>query len=62
MPKKVAIVGAGYIAIELAGIFKTLGAEVTLFIRQAEFLRSFDSCIREGVMQCRASFFKLIIP
>jgi glutathione reductase (NADPH) len=52
MPKKVAIAGAGYIAIELAGIFKTLGAEVSLFIRQNEFLRSFDSIIREGVMQC----------
>ena len=51
MPKKVAIAGAGYIAVELAGIFKALGAEVSLFIRQGEFLRSFDSCIREGVMQ-----------
>jgi glutathione reductase (NADPH) len=52
MPKKVAIAGAGYIAIELAGIFKTLGAEVSLFIRHNEFLRSFDDIIREGVMQC----------
>ncbi len=57
MPKKVAIAGAGYIAVELAGIFKALGAEVTLFIRQGEFLRSFDSCIREGVMQCNGKFF-----
>ena len=56
MPKRVAIAGAGYIAVELAGIFKTLGAEVTLFIRQAEFLRSFDSSIREGVMQCNVPF------
>lgn len=52
MPKKVAIAGAGYIAVELAGIFKSLGAEVSLIIRQKEFLRSFDSCIREGVMEC----------
>ncbi|KAJ3302549.1 hypothetical protein HDV03_004865 [Kappamyces sp. JEL0829] len=51
MPKKVAIAGAGYIAIELAGIFRTLGAEVSLYIRQQEFLRSFDNSIREGVMQ-----------
>ena len=52
IPKKVAIAGAGYIAVELAGIFKTLGAEVTLFIRQNEVLRFFDTIIREGVMQC----------
>ncbi len=57
LPKKVAIAGAGYIAVELAGIFKILGAEVSLFIRQSEFLRSFDSCIREGVMQCKKLIF-----
>jgi glutathione reductase (NADPH) len=51
LPKKVAIAGAGYIAIELAGIFNALGSEVSLFIRQSEFLRSFDSIIRQGVMQ-----------
>lgn len=51
LPKKVAIVGAGYIAVELAGIFSTLGAKVSLLIRKGEVLRTFDSCIRDGVMQ-----------
>jgi glutathione reductase (NADPH) len=51
LPKKVAIAGAGYIAIELAGIFNALGSQVSLFIRQSEFLRSFDSVIRQGIMQ-----------
>ncbi|KAJ3092979.1 hypothetical protein HK102_013771 [Quaeritorhiza haematococci] len=50
LPKKVAIAGAGYIAIEIAGVFKALGSEVSLFIRKPEFLRSFDSIIRETVM------------
>jgi glutathione reductase (NADPH) len=49
LPKKVALVGAGYIAIELAGIFAALGSDVTLIIRQKEFLRSFDNVIREAV-------------
>jgi glutathione reductase (NADPH) len=39
LPKKVAIVGAGYIAVELAGIFASLGSEVTLFVRQDSYLR-----------------------
>ena len=51
LPKKVAICGAGYIAVELAGILKVLGSDVTMFIRQDEFLRSFDDCIRETIMQ-----------
>lgn len=51
MPQKVAIVGAGYIAVELAGIFLHLGAKVTMFIRHSEFLRTFDDIIRTTVME-----------
>jgi len=47
LPKKVALVGAGYIAVELAGIFNALGSETHLFIRQDHFLRSFDPMIQE---------------
>ncbi|KAJ3073996.1 Glutathione reductase [Podochytrium sp. JEL0797] len=50
MPKKVALAGAGYIAVELAGIFHALGADVTLFIRYKEFLRTFDKDIKDTVM------------
>ncbi|KAI8806845.1 hypothetical protein BJ742DRAFT_854729 [Cladochytrium replicatum] len=51
LPKKVAVAGAGYIAIELAGILRVLGADVTLYIRHVDFLRAFDSVIRETVMK-----------
>lgn len=46
-PKRVAIVGAGYIAVELAGIFHSLGSETHLIIRGETVLRSFDTTIQE---------------
>src|SRR5579862_9736311 len=45
LPKKIAIVGAGYIAIELASILNQLGAEVSLLIRHDIPLRHFDSLL-----------------
>lgn len=51
LPKNVAVVGAGYIAVELAGIFASLGSNVTLLIRREEFLRPFDSMLRETLME-----------
>eukprot|EP01091_Cochliopodium_minus_P015568 TRINITY_DN557_c0_g1_i1.p1 TRINITY_DN557_c0_g1~~TRINITY_DN557_c0_g1_i1.p1 ORF type:complete len:485 (-),score=161.37 TRINITY_DN557_c0_g1_i1:142-1509(-) len=47
LPKKVCVVGAGYIAVELAGIFHKLGSDTTLAIRQNTFLREFDSMLSE---------------
>jgi len=49
LPKKVALVGAGYIAVEFAGMFNALGVETHLFIRYNTFLRSFDPMIQETV-------------
>jgi glutathione reductase (NADPH) len=49
LPKKVALVGAGYIAVEFAGMFNALGVETHLFIRHNTFLRHFDPMIQEGV-------------
>jgi glutathione reductase (NADPH) len=49
-PKKVAIVGAGYIAVEFAGMFEALGTETHLFIRHETFLRTFDPIIQEKVV------------
>lgn len=46
-PKRVAVVGAGYIAVELAGVLNTLGSETHLIIRQDHFLRTFDPTIYE---------------
>ncbi|KAI1210497.1 uncharacterized protein F4807DRAFT_423606 [Annulohypoxylon truncatum] len=49
LPKKVALVGAGYIAVEFAGMFNALGTETHLFIRHKTFLRAFDPMIQDGV-------------
>eukprot|EP01052_Picozoa_sp_SAG31_P020240 SAG31_NODE_1513_length_8045_cov_5.748804_4_plen_459_part_00 len=43
LPKKAAVVGAGYIAVELAGVLNTLGSSVDLFVRGGGALRRFDS-------------------
>ncbi|GAB7345477.1 hypothetical protein MBLNU457_3804t1 [Dothideomycetes sp. NU457] len=48
-PKKVAVIGAGYIAVEMAGMFHALGTETHLFIRHDTFLRTFDPMIQEKV-------------
>jgi glutathione reductase (NADPH) len=50
-PKKVAVVGAGYIAVEFAGLLNALGSEVSLFLRRSEFLRQFDHSIRANLMK-----------
>eukprot|EP01095_Lingulamoeba_sp_RSL-Kostka_P006325 TRINITY_DN197_c4_g1_i1.p1 TRINITY_DN197_c4_g1~~TRINITY_DN197_c4_g1_i1.p1 ORF type:complete len:529 (+),score=214.29 TRINITY_DN197_c4_g1_i1:31-1617(+) len=50
LPKKIAIVGAGYIAVELAGILATLGSDVTLIIRNDKALRSFDDMLSDYLM------------
>lgn len=48
-PKRVAVIGAGYIAVELAGIFHTLGTETHLIIRGETVLRTFDPTIQETI-------------
>jgi glutathione reductase (NADPH) len=48
-PKKVALVGAGYIAVEFAGMFNALGTETHLFIRHEKFLRSFDPMVQDAI-------------
>ena len=45
-PKRVAVVGGGYIAVEFAGIFNGLGAKTTLFYRGEQILRGFDADVR----------------
>jgi len=46
-PKRVAVIGAGYIAVELAGIFNALGTETHLLIRGETVLRTFDPTLQE---------------
>ena len=50
-PRHITIVGGGYIAVEFAGIFKGLGAEVTQLYRGPLFLRGFDDDIRRHAAQ-----------
>lgn len=50
-PKAVAVVGAGYIAVELAGMFNALGTDTRLFIRHDSVLRSFDPVIGETITE-----------
>jgi len=42
-PRRVAIVGGGYVAVELAGIFRALGSDVTVFVRGQQLMHGFDS-------------------
>tara|TARA_B100001123_G_scaffold216124_1_gene243997 strand:- start:474 stop:1826 length:1353 start_codon:yes stop_codon:yes gene_type:complete len=51
LPKKVTIVGGGYIAVEFAGILHGYGAEVTQLYRGDLFLRGFDQDIRRHLAQ-----------
>jgi len=46
LPKRVLIVGGGYVAVEFAGIFNGLGAEVTMSYRGEQILRGFDDDVR----------------
>ena len=48
-PRRIIIVGGGYIAVEFAGIFHGLGSEVTLLYRGTEILRGFDADLRKGL-------------
>ena len=51
MPKRVAVVGAGYIAVEIAGVMNALGAETHLFVRKHAPLRTFDPLIVETLVE-----------
>lgn len=50
-PDRVAIVGAGYIAVELAGMLRALGSEVHLVLRRDGVLRAFDGDLQGAVME-----------
>ncbi len=50
LPRRVAVVGSGYIAVELAGVLRSLGSDVTLCIRHEALLRHFDALLGEKLM------------
>jgi len=50
-PERVAIVGGGYIAVEIAGVFAALGSRVSLLLRGDRLLRDFEPMLGEGLMK-----------
>ena len=50
-PDRVAVIGSGYIAVELAGVLCGLGAQVKQFVRYDSVLRSFDSMLSGRLME-----------
>ncbi len=51
LPRRVVVVGSGYVSVELGGVFAALGAKVTMVIRGETVLRSFDAMLGAGVMK-----------
>ncbi|MFP1763508.1 glutathione-disulfide reductase [Lonsdalea quercina] len=51
LPRRVAVVGAGYIAVEIAGVLNALGAETHLFVRKHAPLRQFDPLIVDTLVE-----------
>lgn len=58
-PRRVVIVGGGFIATELAGVFRGLGSSVTLIHRGDLLLKGFDQDIREFYTDCASHEFDL---
>ena len=50
LPSSIAVIGAGYIAVEMAGLLHGLGVKTDLFVRGDRPLRSFDSYIVDGLI------------
>jgi glutathione reductase (NADPH) len=50
-PEKVAVVGAGYIAVELAGVLHALGSESHLLVRKEKPLRNFDDMLSDTLVE-----------
>lgn len=50
-PERVAILGSGYVAVELGGAFAALGSRVSLFMRHDRALRSFDAMLSQALMK-----------
>lgn len=51
LPQSVAVIGAGYIAVEMAGVLHQLGVKTDLFVRKDRPLRNFDNYIIDALME-----------
>ena len=54
-PNRVAVLGAGYIAVELAGVLNALGSDTHLLVRKHKPLRSFDDMLSDTLVEIMAS-------
>ena len=50
-PKSVAIIGAGYVAVELAGVLQALGTQVEMFVRGQRLLEGFDEELTTDLLE-----------
>ncbi len=50
-PERVLIAGSGYVAVELAGVFRALGSQVQIVVRREGIVRSFDPMLGSELMQ-----------
>ncbi|MFQ5635214.1 MAG: glutathione-disulfide reductase [Gammaproteobacteria bacterium] len=55
LPARVALVGSGYISVELAGMLRALGADVSVFARFDSLIRSFDEMLQQAVVDSLAA-------
>ena len=54
-PGRVVVSGSGYIAVELAGVLRALGSEVTMVLRRDRVLRAFDEMLGSELMTALAA-------
>jgi glutathione reductase (NADPH) len=60
-PLNVAVIGGGYTAVEIAGLLRALGSDVTMLLRRAHFLNEFDPMLRDELSaQMRADGVRVI--
>jgi glutathione reductase (NADPH) len=61
LPRRVALVGSGYVAVEFAGVLRALGSEVVVAIRHESLLRHFDPVLGERLLGAmRASGIEVV--
>src|SRR3546814_13204361 len=53
-PERVALVGGGYIATELAGVLQALGSRVEVFVRGPRLIESFDTELADQLVEARS--------
>ncbi|MDG3086800.1 glutathione-disulfide reductase [Vibrio hannami] len=51
LPKRTAVIGAGYIAVEIAGVLNALGSETHLFVRKQSPIRTFDPMVIDTLVE-----------